>query len=321
MSLERFWAFLESRPTGAAVMAEWVSRCGPALPAVEPILEPTPQRAASHPSPKRHHSPLRIVGHTGGRIVGVCDEGCCERVKLAPVDIVVHAVDAAALRRLICGALGIKTAREPVGSLPGAIPLGHWEPRPGLRVRVALAAVADEVAHLLALQEVLVGSKRPPIILTPGRSLWSAVVQSIADAWRATLVPCTEIIGANGSGWHATDAWPVFQRGHLERAGLATPAQARAAKPKRKRESRATTLDGLKRELREHLRAAKAHYHGMAERGRADLLPRPTQQDLARRLGVSEPTVSRCLNDELDQELKMLWAGAADIDYVRRFKG
>ncbi len=321
MSLDLFWQFIEARPTGAAVMAEWRERCGPALPAIEPVLEPTAHHATAHPAPKPGRPPLRVVRHCDGRLVGVCDEGRTERVDLSLNDVVLHAVSPGELRRRLCVAMRIKTAHEPVGRLPGSMRLGHWEPRPSLQIPVVLIAAPDEAAMLTALHAVLAEAKKPPIVLTPGRSHWIEPVKAAADAARATLAPLCEVVVAEGAAWRATDAWQAFQFGHLERAGLATPAQIRAAKPKKKRESRATAIDGLKREIREHLRSAKAHYHATAERGEPKLLPRPEQQDLAKRLGVSKATVTRCLKSEPDVELKILWSGAENIDYVRKYRG
>ena len=321
MSLDLFWQFIEARPTGAAVMAEWRERCGPALPAIAPVLEPTAHHATAHPAPKPGRPPLRVVRHRDGRLVGVCDQGRTERVDLSLDDVVLHAVSPGELRRRLCVALSIKTAHEPVGTLPGSMRLGHWEPRPALQIPVVLIASPDEATLLTALHAALAGAKKPPFVLTPCRSHWSEPVKAAADAARATLASLGEVVAADGAAWQAADAWQAFQFGHLERAGLATPAQIRAAKPKKKRESRAAAIDGLKRELREHLRSAKAHFHATAERGEPKLLPRPEQQDLAKRLGVSKATVTRCLNKEPDAELKLLWSGAENIDYVRKFRG
>jgi len=254
-------------------------------------------------------------------VVGVCDEGRSERADLALADIVLHAVNAAELRRRLCVALAIKTAHEPAGGLPGSMRLGHWEPRPSLQITVVLIAAPDEAAMLTVVHAVLASAKKPPIVLTPGRSHWNEAVQAAADSARATLVPLCEVVVADGAAWRATDAWEAFRLGHLERAGLAAPAQIRAAKPKKKRETRATAIDGLKRELREHLRSAKAHCHATAVQGEPKLLPRPERQDLAKRLGVSKATVTRCLNNEPDAELKLLWTGAENIEYVRKFRG
>ncbi|MCW5775345.1 MAG: winged helix-turn-helix domain-containing protein [Phycisphaeraceae bacterium] len=321
MSLDRLWSFLEARPAGAAVIAEWRERCGEQLPATESVLHPTQARASLHPALTPGLPPLRVVRHRDGTIVGVCDQGRSERAVLSPSDVVIHAVDPAALRRQLCAALGLRIAHEPVGRLPGTLRIGHWEPQPALAIPVVLVAVTTEAAMLTALHDLAAGARKPPLVLTPGRAGWTVQARAAADSARATLVPLADVLVADGASWKATDAWDGYRQGHLVAAGLSTPAKQRAAAPKRKRASRATALDGLKRELREHLRAAKAHYHATATRGRAELLPRPTQQDLAKRLGVSEPTVSRCLNDEPDQELKVLWASAEDIDLVRKYRG
>lgn len=321
MSLDLFWRFMEERPAAAAVMAEWRLRCGAELPAIGPVLEPRAGLATAHPAPRPGSPPLRIVHHRDGRVVGVCDEGRTPRTELSPADVVLYAVSPAELRRRLCAALAIKTAHEPAAGLPGSLRLGHLEPRPALHIPVVLVAGPDEASLLVAVHAAIAAARKPPIVLTPGRSHWSESVRTAADAGRATLVPLPEVVEADNATWRATAAWEAFCRGHLERAGLATPAQVRAAKPKKKRASRATTIDGLKRELREHLRSAKAHYHATAERGDAKLLPRPQQQDLAERLGVSEPTVSRCLTRDSDQELKLLWSGAESIDFVRKFRG
>lgn len=321
MSLDRFWQFIEARPTGAAVMAEWRDRCGPALLAIEPVLEPTAQHATAHPAPKPGGPPLRVVRHRDGRVVGICDEGRSARADLVLADIVLHAINAPELRRRLCAALALRTAHAPAGSLPGSLCLGHWEPRPSLQIPAVLIAAPDESTMLVALHAAVAGGKKPPIVLTPGRAHWSEAVQAAADAGRATLVPLREVVAADGDTWRATDAWQAFRSGHLDRAGLAKPAQIRAARPKKKRASRATAIDGLKRELREHLRSAKAHFLATAERGEPKLLPRPEQQDLAKRLGVSKATVTRCLNDEPDAELRLMWSGSDDVDFVRRFRG
>ena len=86
-------------------------------------------------------------------------------------------------------------------------------------------------------------------------------------------------------------------------------------KPLSKRGSRAALIDSLRRELEEHLRAARDYAEEMLERtGTPQLLPRPTMELLARRLGVNRSTVSRCFEDESGDQIRMLWEVAADLD-------
>ena len=91
-------------------------------------------------------------------------------------------------------------------------------------------------------------------------------------------------------------------------------------RPLRKRASRAADIAALTCEMQEHLRTARDYAHATRERtGRAQLLPRPTQQELARRTGASQWTVSRCLNDPEARELSYLWKLAADLDRLLGF--
>lgn len=87
-----------------------------------------------------------------------------------------------------------------------------------------------------------------------------------------------------------------------------------------RRQSRAADIDALVAELKQHLRSARDHaFHTRESRGVPALLPRPTQKDLARRLGITESRVSRSLNDERAAELCLLWSLADDLDQVLRF--
>lgn len=100
------------------------------------------------------------------------------------------------------------------------------------------------------------------------------------------------------------------------RLGDADPA-APAPKPPRKRATRAAKIEALLKELREHLRAARAHARGTLDlRGAPELLPRPTQKHLAERCGLTEADVSRCLKDPEAELLRLVWSAAADLDRV-----
>ncbi len=93
-------------------------------------------------------------------------------------------------------------------------------------------------------------------------------------------------------------------------------------KPPRKRAERAAAIDALKKALRNHLRSARGHAQSCIDMGKpAELLPRPTQKQLAEELGLSRSTVCRAVHDKNDKELQLLWQGADDLGYVRRFRG
>ena len=94
------------------------------------------------------------------------------------------------------------------------------------------------------------------------------------------------------------------------------------AKKPMKRASRAAAIDTIKDALRDHLRSARRYAYEMKERkGSVELLPRPTQKQLAELLELDESAVSRALNDRSDKELQIIWQGALNLDYVMHFKG
>lgn len=93
------------------------------------------------------------------------------------------------------------------------------------------------------------------------------------------------------------------------------------AKPKPKRSSRAAKIELLRKELTEHLRAACDHAFTTRDRhGEPRLLPRPTQDELAKRLKLTKSDISRCLRDPAAQELRMLWESALDVHEVMRLR-
>jgi len=72
----------------------------------------------------------------------------------------------------------------------------------------------------------------------------------------------------------------------------------------------------------EHLRTARDYALETRERtGTPELLPRPSQKQLATRLGISESNVSRCQHDKSARELALLWEWAADLDRVLAYSG
>jgi len=107
----------------------------------------------------------------------------------------------------------------------------------------------------------------------------------------------------------------------IERQLAGEVVEVTKKKPK-KRASRTATIDSIKQVLREHLRAARDHAYDSLERGSgADLLPRPSQQQLAAQLNTHVSSISRAINDPSDKEIAILWEAANDLKQVMKFKG
>lgn len=95
------------------------------------------------------------------------------------------------------------------------------------------------------------------------------------------------------------------------------------SKPRRvpQRGTRAANIETLEKELEKHLLAARDHAHSLRDRDREPaLLPRPTQKELARRTGLTQPDVSRCLKDPRAKVLKILWETAESLEAVMMYK-
>lgn len=115
---------------------------------------------------------------------------------------------------------------------------------------------------------------------------------------------------------------PDWDEDRLEELlNLRVVAQSPIKKPATpKRQTRAVDIEALIAELKQHLRAARDHaFFSRDSTGIPVLLPRPTQKQLAQRLGISESRVSRSLNDDEATQLKLLWNLADDLEGVLRY--
>ncbi|MEX0718028.1 MAG: hypothetical protein WD066_15650 [Planctomycetaceae bacterium] len=93
-----------------------------------------------------------------------------------------------------------------------------------------------------------------------------------------------------------------------------------AASQMRKRATRAGAIEALRKELIEHIHAARDHARAAMDCGRtAELLPQPSQSDLARRVGITRSAASRCFLDRNARELNLLWETAGDLDAILQF--
>lgn len=108
--------------------------------------------------------------------------------------------------------------------------------------------------------------------------------------------------------------------GRIVDAGMGS-ASPKKKSPK-KRGERLADIEALRSAMIEHLRSACDYaYTTKDQHGEPRLLPRPTQKALGKLVGMNESKVSRCLNDEKADELRLYWAMAEDLDQIMRFKG
>ncbi len=186
--------------------------------------------------------------------------------------------------------------------------------------RLVRAAVARNVVMCRGLTwedggQVVVASQRiriasPPLVLAIGRlpsdTFWGKQVPPVLGL--------NEVLALDGRISACLDA--------VDNVLGIQPAQPRVVRRKRRRASRAETIDALTKAMAEHLRAARDHAHSLKERDQVlTLLPRPTRSHLAGQVNVSPPTVGRCLTDPAARQLQVYWEMANVLEQVMRFKG
>lgn len=261
---------------------------------------------------------MRLVYHSDGAINAICDEGRSERQTLTKADTALYAADLAALRSRISGALNLRTARDAVGSLPGVLTVGRWEPQPSVRISVVVLVTREVNAFRMALHEVTLAARKPIIVLTPTRDLWHEGALAIVGERKAMLAPACEVIEARGEEWVASEGWDLSLGQFVQSAGIRITGGFSALKTRTRIAKAGGTAAKLKDELKQRFRSARKH---LLDTG--GLLPSPEVQEIAAACGLHPSTAGRWLNGEYkskDKELSLLWQNIADPEFIRRYR-
>lgn len=151
------------------------------------------------------------------------------------------------------------------------------------------------------------GSRPKTILFTPSESMAKVYAQSLTN----TIIPLESIIG------HDEHRWWIDYSAIEDRVLESDKPSPSPARPKRA--SRTAKIELLINELKKHLRSAADYARSTSDSGNgATLLPRPTQEQLGRFAGISKVDVTRCMNDESANELRLLWQTADDLNAILR---
>jgi len=320
--LTPLWTLLETRPSRAAVMAEWRSVADGCLPVVERLLVPLDEPATIYPDP-HGGLPMRVVHHRDGSVVAVSREEGGGRLLLTAGDVVLYQVDLRRLRKAISDALnGLAIARTPVDGRGRRLHVGNWEPKTAAAFPVHVLFCMDAGALRQAVANHVARNEKPgSILMTPTRANWDADIEGLARSHRLMLTPLDEVLSVDGEGLCETPAWEQYRQAFCQMVELTLPSNYRNKKPVPMRATRATDIERLEKALEQHIIAARDHAHSLCDRGLDPvLLPRPYQKDLVNELHIDESAVSRCLNDKRAKVLKMLWDTADSLEAVMNFK-
>jgi hypothetical protein len=227
------------------------------------------------------------------------------------------------LRKSISSALSrvcvSRTQIEPDARL---IQIGNWEPKKSAMFPVHLLICQSpyELEHEV-FREIIRSHRPGAILLTPTRMHWREEIINDARSHRRLLVPLTEVVEQDGDALRQTPDWEEYLQGFAQMVRLKLPSNYNNTKPLPMRGTRAANIEKLEHELQQHLLAARDHAYALIDAGHApELLPRPEQNELARRLGVPAPAVYRCLTDPRAKLLKILWDAAQSLESVMQFK-
>jgi hypothetical protein len=203
-----------------------------------------------------------------------------------------------------------------------SIQIGNWEPKKTAMfpVHLLICSSPHDLQHEVFRQ--IIFNKRPgAILLTPTRMHWLDETLDAARLHNMLLVPLCEVVEADGDVLRQTPDWEEYLQGFAQMARLKLPGNYNNVRPVPMRGTRAANIERLERELQQHLLAARDHAYALIDADRApELLPRPEQKELAKRLGIPAPAVYRCLNDPRAKLLKILWDAAQSLESVMQFK-
>ncbi len=321
--LAPLWRLLELRPSRAAVMAEWATIAGEALPAIRPLLQPVARSATAYPDDRSPGRLLKVARHADGSIVAIDEHDWQHRLVLAEGDAVLHELDLRKLRAALCCALScVSISRTPIARAPIWLPIGNWEPKKAASFPVYLLLCHTRDILRTTILDLAAAAQKPgAILMTPTRTHWDDELEAIARAKRMLLVSTDEIVAAAGDTLRETPAWEEYLQAFCQMVGTTLPGNYRNKKPAPMRGTRAANIEKLAKEMERHLLAARDHAHSLRDRGREpELLPRPEQKELSRRTGLTESDVSRCLSDERARVLKIMWNAAESLEEVMRYK-
>ncbi|MFQ5734293.1 MAG: hypothetical protein ACE5KM_20335 [Planctomycetaceae bacterium] len=153
--------------------------------------------------------------------------------------------------------------------------------------------------------------------------LIDATPHSVWDRKAQGFVPREAPVSVRSES-NGCDAGPNSASSHIRRVDApeqtSGPHSRANGRRNRKRAERAASIEALTTELKRHIRAAREHAQTAVDFGRTpDLLPRPSQKDLAERVGITVSAASRCFNDPSATELRLLWETAGDLDALLKY--
>jgi len=316
---EPLWRWLECRTGRSAVMAEWRDRANGSLSALQPLLTPLDRPAKAYPNP-RGGSPLRVVHHQDGTIVGVDGDDWRNRLPLQRDDVIIHQLDLRRLRSSLCNTLScVNIAKTAIEQRALCLQLGNWEPKKAASFPVYLLMCSNRQVLRSQVLDLKNRNRRPgAILLTPSRVNWSDDAEAVAQAGKMLLVPLCEIVSTDDGALAETDAWEEYLQAFAQMVKLTLPSNYRNKKPPARRAELAAKVEKFKKALVAHIRSARDGVVANMDAGNgAKIVKFLTKSDLARLAELEPYHVTRCFT--ADPQLKRLYEIANDPEELLRY--
>jgi hypothetical protein len=228
----------------------------------------------------------------------------CGLVEIPEASLRIWRLNLDRFTRALAGSLGVRGELDSLAEGSGwFLGRGKWAKR----------------SHELFLLRAVLGTRIPALRERLDRHPRGVILMATpedAQAWRPhgtqTLILLEEVLSF-GNGFVADV--------ELIEAAL-QPEPSKPPTTRSRRGNRLSQIERLKRELAEHLRAAKRYAYDQEERfGVARLLERPGKSELGERTELQPYEVSRCFNDPAGAELVFLYELAGDLDRILSYRG
>lgn len=204
--LPRFFRCLEIFASTGAPLQAWRAECGDAFVVAKHLVAPTDRLLRCVPGDLPHFPEMRVVEHSDGRFIAVCDEGISVRRILSRDDLVLHGVQAPRLRAALKLALGLDGSVDAERPLLGSTAVGEVRGAPAA-FHPVLLLVSRSSADLLELVGAATNGAPARVLLTPSRKNWSLAVQELVASRRSVIVDLADVIGWRDGALVALQAW------------------------------------------------------------------------------------------------------------------
>jgi hypothetical protein len=214
-----FWSRLDGLTTGRALLVDWRTLFGPDFAHLVPFLHPTGALAGWYPCPRTPPCECThdLRPYRNGRLLAVCTcrDGDCDAFELDRHQVIIHALDRAALAAEAGRALGLRPAEDSQPSAGSqAAPAGLYAP---LHAPAYLHLPGTALALLREIDRLLAARPSPFLLLTPTRSCFTPEADgALARAGCASLALASALTVASpalpvaGRFQMQADLVPVF---------------------------------------------------------------------------------------------------------------